>query len=523
MSLSRQSIRFASAHLLFIATSLAWFIWLAGERLIARDEGFYTIAARLLSEGQTLYADFFFPQGPASAVLLSHFFSLSSFSWDAARLWAALFSTGASACVWFYCVRCYSFIYGVVACLLLLGCNIYFAWLPTAQTYAPAAFFLLLSCVLILRDVSQRSNASLLFGGVCLAVAALSRLYLAALIAPLFLIVFSTARDGRIKASAHLLIGFVIPIAIFLTYYMQHLESLWFNLVGYHLIRSDASLFEALPQKLKIFKIVTGIASTAKFEANQISYLLWLLLATSATRFIKGRSISVWLVMTLSVLFLSLLPSPAYVQYFCLLAPFVVIAIVDDLAYLAKHTNFFKRRIIVAIPALVILGFYLHSIPEDIERYTRSGKGVIGIYNRQAASIWNTRYIRQVSRQLDIRTANRGQVFAYWPGFLLESKHLPLPGFENHFALRIANKLTQAEQEQFHVADSAHLQEMIESSELKGLLLDPRKTKQTMREQLQASGFYQEKSIRFPLVFLRSRRQVLEFQPSQWQDTSPGS
>ena len=38
--------------------------WCVGERLIARDEGFYTYAAQLILEGKHPYIDFFYPQMP---------------------------------------------------------------------------------------------------------------------------------------------------------------------------------------------------------------------------------------------------------------------------------------------------------------------------------------------------------------------------------------------------------------------------------------------------------------------------
>ena len=48
------------------------------------------------------------------------------------------------------------------------------------------------------------------------------------------------------------------------------------------------------------------------------------------------------------------------------------------------------------------------------------------------------------------------------------------------------------------------LQDEIKGTQLKGLLLDPKKTKPALRDELLRSGFRQDTSIRFPLVFFRS-------------------
>jgi hypothetical protein len=70
------------------------FIPAARMRFIDGDEGFYLMAARLVSEGKHLYSDFFFPQMPLVPKVVGCWFSLVGVGWQWARFLAATVAVG---------------------------------------------------------------------------------------------------------------------------------------------------------------------------------------------------------------------------------------------------------------------------------------------------------------------------------------------------------------------------------------------------------------------------------------------
>jgi O-antigen ligase len=79
-----------------IAESVAVFLALlcvllpiALSRLIARDEGFYLLAARLVMEKELPYVDFFYPQMPLFPYLYGLWMKIFSFSWTSGRTFSA--------------------------------------------------------------------------------------------------------------------------------------------------------------------------------------------------------------------------------------------------------------------------------------------------------------------------------------------------------------------------------------------------------------------------------------------------
>ena len=73
--------------ILLFAACVVWFSIVATNRLIAKDEGFYVVAAQLVSEGRVPYLDFFYPQMPYLPYLYGSFLRLfgSNCSWTFAE------------------------------------------------------------------------------------------------------------------------------------------------------------------------------------------------------------------------------------------------------------------------------------------------------------------------------------------------------------------------------------------------------------------------------------------------------
>ena len=79
--------------LLTIASSLLWFSWVGLNRLVARDEGFYVYAVKLVLGGQTPYLDFFYPQMPLLPYFYTPFIAAFGESWQVLRLTNGVLNT----------------------------------------------------------------------------------------------------------------------------------------------------------------------------------------------------------------------------------------------------------------------------------------------------------------------------------------------------------------------------------------------------------------------------------------------
>ncbi len=51
-------------ELFLLVLLLLFFLQISSSRLVAGDEGFYTLATKLVSQGRVPYKDFFYPQMP---------------------------------------------------------------------------------------------------------------------------------------------------------------------------------------------------------------------------------------------------------------------------------------------------------------------------------------------------------------------------------------------------------------------------------------------------------------------------
>lgn len=476
-----------------ILASGIWFYWLCQNRLIARDEGFYTFAAALLLE-KSLYTDFFFPQGPTSVAFLALLFSFTGASWEAARGLSAFFSVVLVTGLWLYWLRLSGWQIALFATVALATTNNFFAWMPTAQSYPFAALFSVASCVLVQQRLRSHSTLLCFVAGMLLGLGALSRLYMICLALPSVLCLMVYQEQALKKTTCYLAGALVLPLLLFISYRSQ-IDVLWFNLAGYHLLRSSKSFVDSLEQKQIVAAVIVGLKPTIKFEVNQMALLFWTCGILSLLRIIFRGSLSTWLIFIATLSVVSLVPDPPYVQYFCLLVPFLMLAIADDLTTLV-----YGGRLQLAAPVLLLglvstLIYFNRGLAEDVRRYTHSGDGVIGIYNRENARVWNLQHIRRVARLAE-QSFPPGPVYSFWPGFLLETSHPSAAGYENHFARRITDFVSPEQRKRFHLPQPGALEQQISTRSLSGLILDSPLTPAQI-----AAGYARVPGTNIPLLY----------------------
>lgn len=164
-------------------------IWLGG---LNQDEGWYLYAAQMVGEGNGLYRDFFYTQGPLMPIL----YAPLSWLWRdgglvCARILTCLIGLAgvafAAALARLLAPEGRKGAAGVIA-FLLLGCNLYHVYYTSIpKTYALAALFVMMGYFLLCRALADRDGrffrAQLFAAGLSLAFAAGTRISLGMLLA----------------------------------------------------------------------------------------------------------------------------------------------------------------------------------------------------------------------------------------------------------------------------------------------------------------------------------------------------
>jgi uncharacterized membrane protein len=153
----------------------------------------------------------------------------------------------------------------------------------------------------------------------------------------------------------------------------------------------------------------------------------------------------------------SSLPTPASMQYFCMLIPFLIVAAVCSVSdYLAGLQSPRETRMAVALCVVVLVSFVGFAVP-TFRRYLFTGDNVPGIEDSTDATNWTLPQVTTVSRAIDQLAAPGEKVVSFWPGYIFTSQADPYPGFENDFGLVVARKLTREKRQKYHVPSSAEI------------------------------------------------------------------
>ena len=455
------SFKLSSAALKVLAvfawlTGSAFFLLIAPARLIAKDEGYYAYAAQLVAEGKTVYLDFFYPQMPLLPYFYGFFFDLFGPSWLVGRYVSGAITALLLGVLMLIC-RKHGLLMQILAMVLFCGSNFVFPWFVTVQTYAMASLFGLLAYYFY-TEGGRRWHVLLV--GMLLGLAVSTRLMFLPLPA-IFLVhqFYFGLKRQQLARFYLLLIGLVLGFMPAAVLFFASIDQFIYNNLGYHLSRSHLEFYQAVRQKLRIIKVLFGFVDSSKFVAFQIPILLW-----ATVFFIVGsllrRRVELLSVIILALFIIHLLPTPSYVQYFSLLVPWLVLALVSLLSQFRSH--FGKGALLFVV--LFLAGFYLRNFAYDIRNYTTTGRGVLGVETEGNALNWNLGAIEQVQAELNRLLPQGGLVYAGWPGYLLGSRHRIVKGAENQFALFAANQISAESQKRYHLLSGAGINKLIRDS-----------------------------------------------------------
>jgi hypothetical protein len=417
--------------LVLCSSSIFWGALTLG---IDGDEGFYVFASRLVLEGKTPYLDFMYPQMPLLPYVYAGWFSAFGTSWLSARMCTALLGFGVITLLYSHLKPSQGTSGALLAAIIVGFSSLTVPWLAVTKTYALTAFLLMAAYWAHMRRYRGAGDLILVLSGVCFGLAISSRL----MVAPCGL-VFLWYVWKREKIAAVLLwlgsvfVGVLPAIAL----WAKAPAAFWFNNLGYHGLRSHASWSFQWEKKQALLQLLFGL--DGRFTGAGLQFLLLVVLASFyffwTMRRLRTLDPAAGLVFCLFVV--NVLPNPAFTQYFVLLVPFLAILATTWLSEMlerAQASGGWARSISVMVLAAVGLAIYCMSPHFTLRPFVQLASASDG-----------ANLLRQ-------HKESAGPVLSFWPGFLLETERESLPGFENHFALRVASLLSEKERAEYKLA-----------------------------------------------------------------------
>jgi 4-amino-4-deoxy-L-arabinose transferase-like glycosyltransferase len=446
-----------TCKLLFVPIFLlqaGFFLFVSQHRFIDGDEGFYLLASRLVMQHKAPYLDFFYTQAPLLPYAYAAWFRLAGISWFAARAFCALQTAVLGGLLYEHvCRETGKWIAGVAAVVLFASSSFIFAWFPIVKTFPLATLFLFLAYVIFVRQSQSAPGWWIAAAGVLFGLSVDTRSYVVA-VAPVFLWwLFCQNRQRWLPRILWFAGGSVVGITPSLILFFASPDAFLFNNLGYHAMRSKAGLIGLWEDKVMVLLATFG----GRFTGFQFSVLTLTCFGFIVLRRMKRDAslLAFWIAFALGVV--SSLPTPASMQYFCMLVPFLIVAAVCSASdYLAGLQSQREMRIAAAVCVILLVSFVGFAVP-TYRHYLFTGENVPGIEDSIDAPNWTLQQVTAVSHAIDEFASPGEKVVSFWPGYIFASRADAYPGFENDFGLVVARKLSREKREQYHVPSSAEI------------------------------------------------------------------
>ncbi|MCG5053873.1 MAG: DUF2029 domain-containing protein [Myxococcales bacterium] len=448
-------VRDLAPRLMALAGLAAALLPMALRRLIDGDEGYLLMGARLVSEGQRPYADFFSPQTPGVAYAFGAWFSVFGRSWGSARVLAGLVAVATGMFLFEYVWRATrSRGWAFVSLVAFVGSGYVLGWLTIAKTYGLTAMFVMAGAVMLILDRSRWTSFA---AGMCFALATETRLY--ALVAVVAGLVFlwqqrAFAPRGLWRELAGYALGVGAGALFILPSVFASTEALWFGVVEYHGMR-EAGQNELIGNFRQKWDILRGLVVPERMEGPsdiQFSITLALALVARASRSTPkgfGAAGLAWI----SLFVVSLLPTPSYPQYFSVVVPLML---ADSFAALGQ-----RRLRAVWAPVSILASFFVAMGAAEVARYTTTGINLPTVWTPDRAERWTLKTMRKVGREIDAQGID--EAASWWPGYFVNTKTTIVRGLVNDFGLRVANRVTPEKKQQYHLVSHEDMAGMIQA------------------------------------------------------------
>ncbi|HMA96897.1 MAG TPA: hypothetical protein VKP30_29635 [Polyangiaceae bacterium] len=346
--------RASSAWWIELSLSIPAFILflIASQRLpLDVDEAYYVFGGAFLGSGQLPYRDFFFPQMPLTAIVFGIWSGVFGESFAIARCLGAILAS----VIGYVIVRVVRARIGTLQAIVALG---YYSlsisalmWMPRMKTYALSSLLTVLALMIVTEPrVNQRLA---LCAGILSGLAISSRL----LFVPVpLLVLLAICLRVDVPASSHRTylarIGLGTALGLFPALVLALLSpsQFYFDNVQYHSLRDGSvGLVGDFAQKLLMLK--SQFALRGALWPEGVQALIVVPSSIAAWLFVnpRARHLAIFPIAALTLLIVSLLPTPTHRQYLVTLVPFAVISI----ALLVVGDS----RKLLAIAALLLLPY----------------------------------------------------------------------------------------------------------------------------------------------------------------------
>lgn len=402
-------------------------------RLVAGDEGFYDMAAKLLSEGKRPWVDFFLPQMPLAPAVRSVWFAAFGASWFAAR---ALDVVLAATCgtLLFASLRRRSGAWPAALGALLLGTSSFaLQWFTISTTQGLSVVLLQVALFLVATPGTRASLPRTWVAGTVFGLAVCTRsFFVVAGPALLYAAACGGAEvRGRWRHALTFVAGSGLVGFVMVGLVADRWDAFWFGNVTYHALRnSDAVFVGGFAQKMEVLRQLVGLQSYRWAVSLQFVLLTGLAIFGCARGGLRDWRLRASFGVMASLFAVSWLPTPTFVLYFAVVIPFLIPHALVGLGSVNGSTR--RRLVWSSVLAYVVL------LPKDLYADLGWASPIPGVGNLAQTRQWTLPEIRAVSRLVDSVTAPGDQVITWWPGYLLESHAVPFPGMENHFGIGLA-------------------------------------------------------------------------------------
>lgn len=413
---SKNKVKFVLVIISNFVFLFLFFVWLAGKRNIDGDEGLYLEAARLVSQGKTLYFDFFYQQMPLLPYLYSFWMKIFGFDFFIGRYLSALFMALTGGTLLFYTIwKTRGYLLVSLMALLFFANGFILAWAPVVKTHSLSLFSITLSCVLLLIWKKNQKMWLLALVGLSIGVGVNSRLTLGPII--IFYLIFLNLWNTKNRLGNNLVflisisltsipaaIYFLSDPGIFIKY------NLLYHTQVYPGVVSGERRFSTIQN------VFTQIQMILLVVLTQISFLFFL--KKGWRKFVVKDEFFIFLLLLLFIV-IHLSSAEPYTQYFVAMVPLILMFILPLFMKIISYPK------LLAAPLLAVFFlFYLSSA-----RGTRDFEIVSMASDRPE---WELVNVLKTVDTLKKNIQPGEYCLTWWPGYAFMAGCQSVPGMENH-------------------------------------------------------------------------------------------
>jgi 4-amino-4-deoxy-L-arabinose transferase-like glycosyltransferase len=430
-----------------------FFLFVSQQRFVDGDEGFYLLASRLVLHHKVPYIDFFYTQAPLLPYVYAIWLKAFGVSWVSARVFCAVLTAALGILLYDHVCRATGeWVAGTAAVVLFATSSLVFAWYPIVKTFALTVLFLFAAYVMIVRSSPTSSNWRIVLAGLLTGLSIDTRSYIVVVI-PVFIGWLVWERTEKwVPRIAAFCGGTLLGLAPSIVLFFRSPENFLFNNLGYHAIRSGGGLVGEWQNKMMVvFGIFGGAHTGFQFSIVALTGVVLVLF------FRKGGNsafLALWIAFVTGIV--SLLPTPASVQYFSIVMPFLIVAAVCAASDYLSGLSGLRARSARLLGDILMVAFVGFGIP-SFRQYLFTGYKVPGLQGPTDAPNWTLQGISDVSKAIDRFVVPNEGVASFWPGYIFASKADPYPGFENDFGVDVASQLSAKKRHQYGILDYSEI------------------------------------------------------------------